>query len=57
MNVDLDDAGIRRHRELLQPVVTRRVVALQHHRQSEPLGDVLDGRDQLQPGVQRVQRR
>ena len=57
LDVDLDDARIRGHRQGLQPRVDRRAVALQHDRRTGHRRRVLDGRDQLDPRVELVERR
>ena len=57
LDVDLDDARVRGHRQGLQARVVRRAVALQHHRRADRGGRVLHGRDQLDPRVEFLERR
>ena len=57
MDVDLDDAGIRRHAEHAQARVARRPVAFEAHRQPGGRGAGLDGRDQPEPVLDARERR
>ena len=57
MHVDLDHAGIGRHREMQQARVARRQIALQHHLAAEFGGGVLDRGGERQPVLGGVERR
>jgi hypothetical protein len=57
VDVDFDDARVRRDGERLQPRVARRGVAFEHDLQLALGRSGLDGREQLQPIVERLQRR
>ena len=57
VDVDLDDAGVGRHQQLLEPAVVRRRVALDRHRQSEEGRGVLDRGDQVERVLEPADRR
>ena len=48
LHVDLDDAGVRRHLDHVQPRVARRLVTFEVNRQVELGARVLDGREQIE---------
>ncbi len=48
LHVDLDDAGVRRHLDHVQPRVARRLVTFEVNRQIELGARVLDGREQIE---------
>ncbi len=57
MNVDLDDTRVGRHHQAFDPVVTRRLVALQHHRHFQVRGGGFYGGHQFQVMFQQRHRR
>ena len=57
MDVDLDDAGVRRHLQLAKARVGRRLVALQHHRDAQLRGGLLHRGQQVQEVLEVGQRR
>ena len=48
LNIDLDDAGVRRHTKAVEPRIFGRLVALQQYRLRQRLGGRLDRGDELQ---------
>ena len=57
LDVDLDDAGVGRHFEHIEPRIGRRRVAFDVDRQIELGGGRFDGRDQIEIVVERFDRR